>query len=137
MLPDHVSPGKGNPLKLHHAHDPGRNTFTGYGEGYVMVNGVRHETSVLVMPEGEVTAWPIRDIRDLDEALVARLARLDLEVLLIGTGRRLSFPPQQALLPLVHARIGWEAMDSFAACRTYNILMAEGRKVAAALILEG
>src|SRR5690606_3877420 len=115
---------------------PGRNTFTGYGEGYVMVNGVRHETSVLVMPEGEVTAWPIRDIRDLDQALVARLARLDLEVVLIGTGRRLSFPPQQALLPLVHARIGWEAMDSFAACRTYNILMAEGRKVAAALILE-
>lgn len=137
MLPDHVSPGKGNPLKLHQTRDPGRNTFTGYGEGYVMVNGVRHETSVLVMPEGEVAAWPLQDIRNLDEALVAQLARLDVEVVLIGTGRRLSFPPQQALLPLVQARIGWEAMDSFAACRTYNILMAEGRKVAAALILEG
>jgi uncharacterized protein len=62
-------------------------------------------------------------------------AALDAELVLIGTGRSLQFPPAEALRPLIEARLGFEIMDTQAACRTYNILMAENRRVAAALIL--
>lgn len=122
-------------MKLHQTSPAGRNAFTGYGEGYVLVNGERHESSVLVLPEGPVRAWSVRELPELDEGGVSELAGLDAEVILIGTGSRLRFPAPALLAPLARARIGAEIMDTPAACRTYNILMGEGRKVAAALIL--
>jgi uncharacterized protein len=122
-------------LKLHQTPAAGRNAFTGYGEGYVLVNGERHEGSVLVLPEGPVKPWDVARPADLDLARMEALAALDVEVLLLGTGSRLQFPPPALLLPLARARIGAEVMDTPAACRTYNILMGEGRRVAAALML--
>ena len=122
-------------LKLHQNQATGRNAFTGYGDGYVLVNGSRYGSSVLVMPDAAVAAWDVDDVSGLDEQGIRRLAALDMEVLLIGTGRQLRFPAPRLLLPLAQAGIGAEIMDTPAACRTYNILMGEGRKVAAALIL--
>ena len=122
-------------MKFHEQASPGRNAFTGYGDGYVLVNGLRHEFSVVVMPDSAVAAWEVRDVSDLDEQRIRHLAALDVEVVLIGTGPALRFPPPGLLVPLAQAGIGVEIMDTPAACRTYNILMAEGRKVAAALIL--
>jgi uncharacterized protein len=122
-------------MKLHLNPAGGRNVFNGYGDGFVLVSGVRHETGVLVEPEGEVAGWEVRDIADLDERQVARLAGLRVEILLLGTGKVLRFPPAHVLQPLAQAGIGVEVMDTPAACRTYNFLMAEGRKVAAALML--
>ena len=57
------------------------------------------------------------------------------EIVLLGTGTRLQFPPAAVLRPLIDARVGYEIMDTGAACRTYSILMAEGRRVLAALIV--
>jgi uncharacterized protein len=120
-------------VKLH-ASVPGHlHTFTGYGEGYVMVNGARHEASLVVMPE-RMEAWPVAGFDALAESHFAFLAGLGPEVVLLGTGSRLRFPHPRLAAPLARARIGYEVMDLQAACRTYNILMAEQRNVAAALL---
>lgn len=122
-------------MKLHLNQAAGRNAFTGYGTGYVLVNGVRYESSLLVMPDTPVADWGMRDVAGMSPEQVGLLAALDVEVLLIGTGERLSFPAPGLLQPLAKAGIGVEIMDTPAACRTYNILMGEGRKVAAAIII--
>lgn len=111
------------------------NTFTGYGEGYVMVNGERHEASLIVQPE-DLRRWPVSAFAALAEAHFAQLAALAPEVVLLGTGGRLRFPHPRLSAPLARAGIGLEVMDVRAACRTYNILMAEDRRVLAALIFE-
>ena len=72
----------------------------------------------------------------LAEADMAAIAALECPIVLLGTGLRQRFPSPALLRPLIERRIGVEVMDSHAACRTYNILMAEGRDVAAALIVE-
>jgi len=98
-----------------------------------MVNGERHTASVLVQPE-HIEPWPVADFAALAEAHFARVAELRPEVVLLGTGSRLRFPRSGLTAPLARARIGFEVMDLQAACRTYNILMAEERKVLAALL---
>lgn len=122
-------------MKLHLARTAGQNAFTAYGEGFVMVNDRRHETSLIVLPEQLILDWEPRTSGDLTEAHFAHLATLDVEIILLGTGNTLRFPAPRLTAPLVQARIGCEVMDSHAAARTYNILMGEGRRVAAALLL--
>jgi uncharacterized protein len=122
-------------LKLHLARNEGQNAFTGYGEGYVLVNGTRHQHSLIVLADQVVENWGVGRIEDLDEADVTLLGGLGMEILLLGTGKSLRFPHPRLLAPLAAARTGVEVMDTQAACRTYNILLAEGRKVAAALIV--
>jgi uncharacterized protein len=120
-------------VKLHASALTRLHTFTGYGEGYVMVNGARHEESVIVLPE-RIEPWPVAGFAALAEEHFAALAALAPEVVLLGTGARLRFPHPSLTAALARARIGLEVMDTQAACRTYNILMAEERKVAAALL---
>jgi uncharacterized protein len=122
-------------LKLHLDGVAGRNRFTGYGAGYVTVNGTRYERSLVVLPLRIVTDWPATTFEALEPSHLAALVALGAEVVLLGTGERLRFPSPEITRPLVEARIGLEVMDVQAACRTYNILMAEERKVAAALLL--
>ena len=123
-------------MKLHLESGSAKNTFTGYGEGYVMVNGAKFEKSVVVLPERILDDWAAPSFAALEPAHFAVLAGLDLEIMLLGTGGKLRFPKPEILAPLIRAGVGVEVMDLQAACRTYNILMAEGRKVAAALLLE-
>jgi uncharacterized protein len=123
-------------LKLHLESASAKNTFTGYGEGYVVVNGERFDRSVVVLPERILADWPAARFADLKAEHLEALAGLDREIVLLGTGAKLRFPPAEIIAPLVRAGIGVEVMDLQAACRTYNILMSEGRKVAAALLIE-
>ena len=109
------------------------NLITGYGSGYVLFNNARHDSSLIVLPE-RVLAWSASGFDALAVADFERLAELDLEIVLLGTGARLRFPRPELTRPLRDARIGLEVMDLQAACRTYNFLMAESRKVAAALL---
>jgi uncharacterized protein len=111
------------------------NSITGYGPGFVLINSARHDSSVIVMPE-RIVAWPTASFEALALADFELLAGLGLEIVLLGTGPRLRFPRPELTRPLVEARVGIEVMDFQAACRTYNFLMAESRKVAAALLLE-
>jgi uncharacterized protein len=122
-------------VKLHASAPTRQHRFTAYGEGYVMVNGARYEASVLVLPE-RIEPWPVVGFAALTEAHFAALAALAPEVVLLGTGARLRFPPPRLTAPLARAGIGLEVMDLQAACRTFNILAAEERHVAAALLFD-
>ena len=121
-------------VKLHLAGALARNTINGYGAGYVLVNGARHDENLIVLPD-RVLRWNAGGFESLGAEDFVALAQLDLEVVLLGTGATLRFPSPQVIRPLVEARIGFEVMDTPAACRTYNILASEERRVAAALLL--
>jgi uncharacterized protein len=120
-------------VKLHSSLPSGVNTITGYGEGYVMVNGERRSSSVVVMPD-RVEQWPAKGFDQLSTEDFAFLKDLRAEIVLLGTGPRQRFPHPRLTAELAKAGIGLEVMDLQAACRTYNILVAEERKVAAALL---
>jgi uncharacterized protein len=113
----------------------GRNAFTGYGPGYVEVNRRRHASSLVVSADRIVTDWPAPSVEALGPDHFAAIIELAPEVVLLGTGARFLFPEPQRLAPLHKAGIGVEVMDTPAACRTYNILLGEGRNVVAALIV--
>jgi uncharacterized protein len=121
-------------VKLHASVAGSLNVITSYGDGFVAVNGVRHEANLLVLPE-QVMPWNAPSFEDLDEAHFTALAAMPLEVVLLGTGAKLRFPHPRITRALTDARVGVEVMDLGAACRTFNVLVAEGRKVAGALLL--
>ena len=122
-------------MKLHLSHAGGTNAFTAYGAGYVEINGRRYERSLVVLPDRIVADWAPESFAALAPAHLEALVALAPEVVLLGTGAALRFPPPEITRALVEARIGLEVMDVQAACRTFNILVAEGRAVAAALLL--
>ncbi len=111
-------------------------TITGYGDAWVAVDGERIDSSVIVGSGGLRIGWPCRDFSELGPAHFDQLAELDTELVIFGSGNQLRFPRPAWLAPLMQRRIGFETMDTRAACRTYNILSAEGRKVVAALLIE-
>ncbi|WP_291992375.1 Mth938-like domain-containing protein [Candidatus Accumulibacter sp. ACC003] len=122
-------------MKLQLEKADGLNTFTAYGDGYVSVNGIRHNCNLAVLPERLITDWTLASFATLAVDDFELLASLDAEIVLLGTGNLLRFPRPDLLRPLVRAQKGLEVMDLPAACRTYNVLMAEGRKVAVGLLL--
>ena len=123
-------------MKLHQDSSGALNTVTGYGPDYVDVNLERHSGSILVLPAAPVIPWPVSSFEQLSPEHFAMLIDAAPEVVVFGSGERLRFPHPRLTAALTAKRIGVETMDFKAACRTYNILMAEGRKVAAALLIE-
>lgn len=121
-------------MQLHLSKTAGVNQIDGYGADYILVNGGRHERSLIVLPDEVVTAWA-SGFSSLSLVHFDALALRAPEIVLLGSGGRLRFPAPGLYAALIKARIGVEVMDTPAACRTYNILAAEGRRVAAALIL--
>ena len=122
-------------MKLHLAQNQGQQLFTAYGAGYVAVNNVRYEKSVLVTPSS-VGDWPVAKFEDLSAADFLFIAALKAEVVIFGTGPVQRFPRADLARALAASGAGVEIMDSKAACRTYNILAAEGRGVVAAILME-
>jgi uncharacterized protein len=120
-------------VKLHASSAGAVNTITAYGDDYVKVNGERRETSVIVTAEG-VAPWSAASFEALSADDFKRLADLGVEIVLLGTGPRQRFPHPRLTAPLAQAHVGLEVMDTKAACRTYNILVAEARRVALALV---
>jgi uncharacterized protein len=110
--------------------------ISGYGPGWVGVNGEKITHSVIVASTGERIAWNASRFDELGPDHFAELAKLGPEVAIFGSGGRIRFPKPAWLKPLIEAGVGLETMDTAAACRTYNILAQEGRKVAVALLLE-
>jgi len=121
-------------LKLHADPLTHLNTVTAYGAGFVEINRVRHDWPVVVAPDAPVSAWSAARFDALRAEDFATLLPLSPEVVLLGTGARQRFPHPRLMRPLTEARIGVEVMDTPAACRTYNILMAEGRRVVGAFL---
>ena len=124
-------------MKLHAPGPSALNTFSGYGDGYVLINGQRHDGGnaggLIVTPE-QILPWSAASFDALTEADLAACLELNPEILLLGTGPKQRFPHPRLTRALMEKRIGVEAMDLQAACRTYNILMAEERRVVAALL---
>jgi len=122
-------------MKLHLTQAAGNQLITGYGANWIEVNAMRYEQSLIVLPSLLVQDWLVKDFDSLTEADFVRLAELKPEVVLLGTGAKHRFIHPKLSRALTEAGVSVECMDTAAACRTYNILMAEGRHVAAALIL--
>jgi len=114
----------------------GSNAISRHGPDGVIVNGHEYRSSVIVPWTGAVARWPVASFEALDEASFETLAALSPELVIFGSGSRLRFPKPGLLKPLMARRIGFETMDTAAACRTYNVLLAEGRAVVAALLFE-
>ena len=113
----------------------GQNAIARHGPEGVVVNGVEHTESVVVPWRGDVIAVARRRRSSRSRAEhFARIAALKPELVIFGSGARLRFPAPALLRPLIDAGIGVETMDTAAACRTYNVLLAEGRSVVAALL---
>jgi uncharacterized protein len=111
-------------------------SITAYGPGWVKVGGERITGSVVITSSGERFAWNCASFEDLTCTHFEILANLNTEMVIFGSGKHLKFPPAQLSRALIERQIGMETMDSQAACRTYSVLAAEGRKVAVALLLE-
>jgi uncharacterized protein len=123
-------------LKLHQEASNALNTITSYGDDFVAINLERHTGSVIVMPQSPVEAWPVSSFDALTPEHFDALIQAAPEVVIFGSGSKLRFPHPRLTAQLAKHRIGVETMDFGAACRTYNILMSEGRRVAAALLIE-
>ncbi len=131
-------------MKLHQDNSSALNAITAYGTDYVEVNNERYTSSIIVLPDAAVCQWPVTSFSTLSSEHFAQIiayaaeksAAGACEVVIFGSGHQLRFPPASVIAPLMAQRIGIETMDFHAACRTYNILMAEGRRVAVALLLE-
>jgi uncharacterized protein len=121
-------------MKLQADRIDGQNAISRYGPGGVIVNGVEHRRSVLVPWQGAVVPWPVSSVDELQEHHFQALAALAPELIVFGSGPRIRFVKPALLQPLMSRRIGIETMDTAAACRTYNVLLAEGRSVLAALL---
>jgi len=121
-------------MKLQTDINPSLNTFTGYGAGYVEINRQRFTGAIVVQPEGDVQAWRAASFEALAAEHFAELLAMGPDLVLLGTGERQRFPHPRLTAALLEARVGFEAMDTRAACRTYNILMSEGRRVLAAML---
>jgi uncharacterized protein len=121
-------------MKFHLSRAAG-NVFTGHGAGYVRLGVVEYHASLVVTPEQVLSGWAAGGFDALTEADFAALADLKPEVVLFGTGTSLRFPHPRLTRALTDAGIGVEVMDTPAACRTFNILAAEGRRVAAAVLV--
>jgi uncharacterized protein len=124
-------------MKLQPDRAEGVNVIHAYTAQSVSVNGTVHTQAVLVPHTGEVMPWGVSRWEDLTEAHFQRMADARPELVVFGTGATLRFVKPALLRPLIDARIGIETMDSAAACRTFNFLVGEGRRVMAAVLLPG
>ena len=122
-------------MKLHLTPSAGSNLITGHGPGWIEVNETRHTRSLIVLPALIATDWQVSEFDALGSEHFEYLAGLAPELVLLGTGPRHRFAHPRLSRALSEAGIGLECMDTAAACRTYNILMSEGRHVAAAIII--
>ncbi len=107
-----------------------------YDEATVVVNETEFHQSLVVMPERLKSDWQPRDVEELGVKHLEPILALRPELVILGTGATLRFPDPQVRRFFAQHGIGIEIMDTPAACRTYNILMSEGRNVAGALIIE-
>ena len=123
-------------MKLHADRLDGPNAISRHGPTGVIVNGVEFRRSSIVPWQGEVRAWSVNRFSALSEQHFALLAELAPELVIFGSGARLRFVRPALLRALIDRRIGIETMDTPAACRTYNVLLSEGRAVVAALLFE-
>ena len=123
-------------MKLQADRIDGLNAITRHAAQGVVVNGVTYTHSLIVPWQGGVKDWGVANLSALTEAHFSTLADLRPELVIFGSGARMRFAHPSLLKTLMAQGIGVECMDTPAACRTYNVLLAEGRSVVAALLFD-
>lgn len=151
MAPDSRAESRGPPvflspacpklliMKLHQDVHLSLNTISAYEDDHVVIHRTRHSGNLIVTADAVLPGWASTasaDPASLNKADIEYLLSLQPQLVIFGTGKRQRFGSPALLRPLIEARIGYEFMDLAAACRTYNILVAEGRAVALALLHE-
>lgn len=106
----------------------------GYDDGEIEVGRRRYSGSLLVTPDGVQPDWPPQTVEELSARHLLTLLDFHPELVILGTGAQQRFPEPRLFAALMDAGVGYEVMNTAAACRTYNILLAEGRRVVAALL---
>lgn len=122
-------------MKLHLTTAENNNLITAYADEYIEVNKQRYAQNLIVMPETLIHDWPVSSFADITNVHFSQIADLKPEVVLLGTGAAHQFLHPKHYQCLTDNGIALECMTTAAACRTYNILMSEGRNVAAVLML--
>jgi uncharacterized protein len=123
-------------MKLHLDNGAG-NIIRAHTETEVVINQRAYTASVIVAPDRPIAGWPPQSFDQIRGEDIAVIADFGPEVVILGTGARLRFPPAALTATLTTRGIGVEVMDTPAACRTYNLLAADGRRVVAALLMPG
>lgn len=113
----------------------GQYHIRGYGDGFIQINDEKVDHSIIITANKLINPWPPQSLTELNATHFLLLFDLNPEIVLLGTGRHLAFPNPALLADFYEKKIGIEVMNTAAACRTYAVLMAEGRKVAAALLI--
>ena len=113
----------------------GRYQIRAYGKDFIQVNDQKIQHSLIVMPNQLVDPWPPHSIADLTTDNLQIIIELRPSIVLLGSGENLAFPDAALLNIFYQKKIGIEVMNNGAACRTYTVLMSEGRNVAAALLI--
>ena len=122
-------------MKLHVTSTQQYQTVTGYEDDWIEINAIRFDYSLIVLPEVAPMVWPVKSFEALEASDLEAIAAHSPDLLILGTGAKQRFAHPRLINGLLTRGIGVECMDNQAACRTYNILMTEGRKVALALIM--
>ena len=110
-------------------------TISGYETGKIRIRGQVYEHSLLVMANQLQTDWAPANVGELTSRHIREIVALQPTLVILGTGERQMFPDPRVFIPLMDAGIGYEVMDTAAACRTYNVLLSEGRKALGAFLL--
>ncbi len=113
----------------------GSNVIRAYTPGEIRIKTGIYNKSLVISASALHTNWPLDDITALEKSHIELILEQEPELILLGTGARLVFPSTERLRPMIEHGIGYEIMDTAAACRTYNVLIAEGRHVVAGLII--
>lgn len=122
-------------MKLHADQPNAANVIHAVTRQSVSINGQAFTTSVLVPSDAPLQAWPAATVADLTAAHFEQILAFRPELVVFGSGPSMKFVHPSLMRSFMEARIGVETMDTMAACRTYNILVSEGRRVLAALII--
>lgn len=118
-------------------HKPGDHHFIrSYGKEGFTVTDTLYTSSLVLSAESLVENWPVRSMDELDEECLQTIFDLEPEIVILGTGAKQAFPSPQLVMKFYERGIGFEAMTTDAACRTFNVLLSEDRNVAAALLHE-
>jgi uncharacterized protein len=117
-------------VKLQPDRTEGVNAVAAFSGTECLIQGQLHRGSLIVPWRGDVQAWACRSVAELRSEDMEALAALAPELVILGTGTKLKFQP------LMRRRIGFETMDSAAACRTFNVLVGEARSVVLALMVD-
>lgn len=123
-------------MELSRSDAEGANLIKSLGPGEFRVNDVLYTRSIIVTADKVVDGWTRNSVRELTIEDFQYIAEFDAEIIIVGTGSTLIFPDRKLLQPFVDRKCGYEFMNSYSACNTFNILVGDGRKVVAALLVD-